>query len=546
MNYFSALLLSLLLTITVTPILVRAGRRFGIVDIPNARKIHTQPVPRVGGVAIALGCLVTTVLLQPGSDFIVAYLAGAGILVVLGMVDDIRGVDYRVKFPVQLIAALIVVFYGGVRITSLGGLLPEGSTLHPWLGCVLTLLAIVGVTNAINLADGLDGLAGGVCFLCLCSISFFAYVTEQTVILYLAVTLAGAVFGFLRFNTYPATLFMGDAGSLFLGFSMITLSLAITQDATPLSPLLPLLILGLPVLDTITVMAERIAHGRSPFAADKSHLHHRIMRLGFSHSESVFLIYLLQAGLITAAIFLRYHSEWLILAGYLVFSGAILAVFSAAAKTGWKVKRLDLIDRVIKGRLKAMILAGLLSRMTFRTVEYGLPLLLWMTCFVPATVPLYFQILSGGLLGLLSSAFLMSNRWLRRSALSLSLYLFIPVLVFSAVTHMAPWMGTYYQAVYGAVFLVLLFFVVLVLKFSRRKRGFHITPMDFLILFLVFVVPMILGPYQQYENFRLIMAMTIMLFFSYEVLMGELRENLVRLAVMTMTSLLTIVIRGFT
>lgn len=544
MIYFSALLVSLLLTIVMMPILVKAALRFGIVDVPDARKVHRDPIPRIGGVAIAIGSIIPFALWHQTTDFVWAYLAGAGILVVLGLLDDMRGLSYKIKFLGQIVAALIVIFYGGLRVTSLGGLLPPEVVLPQWFSIMLTLIAIVGVTNAINLSDGLDGLAGGICFLSLCCLAYLAYATENATVLFISVSLAGAVFGFLRFNTHPATLFMGDAGSLFLGFSVITLSLGITQGGSPLSPVLPLIILGFPVLDTLTVMSERIYHGRSPFMPDKNHFHHRIMRLGFYHTESVFLIYLMQALLITAAILFRFHSEWLLLGNYLVFSGLILGGFFIAEKTGWKIGRLDLIDRAIKGRLRSMVEQGLLIKLSFRAIEYGLPALVFVTCFLPAAFPDYFRLLSAGLLVMLALIWLLKKDWLRRIALSLALYLFIPFLIFMGVEQAASLMDGKMLRFFMLAYLLMLVFVVLTLRFSHRKKGFHVTTMDFLIIFLVLIVPFISGAYLQYKNFGLIVAATIMLFFSFEVLIGELRGQLNRLALLTSASLLVVVLRG--
>ena len=561
MTYFSVLLLSLLLTIVLMPILVRMALRFGIVDMPDARKVHSAPVPRIGGLAIALGSCIPFALWHQTSEFTIAWLVGAGILVLLGLIDDIRGLDYKIKFLGQIAAAMIMVFYGGLRIESLGGLLPESIILPQWFSIALTLVAIIGVTNAINLSDGLDGLAGGICFLCLCCIAYLAFTIENMVILFAAISLAGAVFGFLRFNTYPATLFMGDTGSLFLGFSVITFSLSITQGSTPLSPVLPLLILGFPVLDTLTVMSERIADGRSPFAPDKNHFHHRMLRLGFFHTESVFMIYVFQAVLVITAIVFRYHSEWFLLSSYLAFSGMVLLVFFTAEKYGWKIRRFDLVDRIIKGHLQIIVKQGLLIKLSFRVVEYGLPVLLLFSCFIPSAIPDYFHILSAVLFLLLLIIWLVTMSrlrsgalalylsiplsWLRRAVLTLCLYLFIPVLIYVGVTHKAPWFSEELENIYNVVYLVLMAFVILTLKFSRRKKGFKVTTMDFLILFLVFIVPLIGGTYLQYKSMGLIVAMTVMLFFSYEVLIGELRGNLNRLSYLTLASLLLVAGRGF-
>ena len=272
MIYFTTLLLSMFITIVLIPILKGMAVRVNAVDIPNSRKVHTKPIPRIGGVAMAIGTLVPILLWFPGSPMIRAIFIGAAIIVFSGAVDDIKQLGYKAKFAGQVIAALVIILYGGITINNLGVLMPDGYLLPKAISIGLTLLVIVGVTNAINLSDGLDGLAGGITLLTFICIAYLAFRCENLAIAISAVAAAGAIFGFLRYNTHPAVIFMGDAGSQFLGFLAIVLPVALTQENTPLSPFLPLIILGFPILDTVTVMTERIADGRSPFVADKKPL----------------------------------------------------------------------------------------------------------------------------------------------------------------------------------------------------------------------------------------------------------------------------------
>ena len=299
MTTFVSLLLALFLTVTLTPVFGRLAKWLEIYDLPGPRKVHQWPVPRVGGMAMAVGAFVPILLWAPQGPMIRAYLMGALVLVAFGIADDWKGLSFKVKFVAQIAAALIAIFYGDVRIVRLGDLLPGEMDLGYWVSVILTLVTIVGVTNAINLADGLDGLAGGICMLAFCCIGYLAYTVQDAGVLLPMAALVGAIVGFLRFNTYPATLFMGDTGSMLLGFSAIFFVLALTQGEGGLSPLLPLVILGFPVLDTLSVMVERIAQGQSPFSADKRHFHHRLMRMGLYHTESVFGIYVIQAALVT-------------------------------------------------------------------------------------------------------------------------------------------------------------------------------------------------------------------------------------------------------
>ena len=219
-----------------------------------------------------------------------------------------------------------------------------------------------------------------------------AYLVENTTVTLISLSLIGAIFGFLRFNTYPASLFMGDTGSQFLGFSLVTISLALTQGKTALSPVLPLIIFGFPVLDTMTVMLYRLSEGHSPFLPDKKHFHHRLMRLGFFHTEAVFVIYLIQAIFVVSAFVFRFYSEWSLLIGYGLFSLMIVGSFIVAAQTHFTLKRYNLIDKVIKGRLKVLKEKGFFIMIFFRIVEFGIPLLMVVTCFLPRTIPAFFSI----------------------------------------------------------------------------------------------------------------------------------------------------------
>src|SRR3972149_2137627 len=221
MLYLSTILLSAFITVSLIPVMTGLATRFQLVDFPSQRKVHTLPVPRIGGLAMTIGVIIPIVIWARGDDFAKAYIAGAGTLVIFGLLDDMKGLGYMMKFTGQVFAALVVVFYGGVRINSLGTLLPGAVQLPDWFVISLSVIAVVGVTNAINLADGLDGLAGGISLLGFCCIGYLAYLAGNDGVILLSLSLAGAIFGFLRYNTHPASLFMGDTGSQLLGFSAV-------------------------------------------------------------------------------------------------------------------------------------------------------------------------------------------------------------------------------------------------------------------------------------------------------------------------------------
>jgi UDP-GlcNAc:undecaprenyl-phosphate GlcNAc-1-phosphate transferase len=236
MIFFSTLFISMFITIVLIPIFKDLAVKVNVMDVPNDRKVHSYPMPKSGGIAMALGAFVPVLLWAPGGEFVRAVLIGAAIVILFGLIDDVRDLEWKTKLAGQCAAALVVILYGGVKIKSLGMLLPDDVFLPDWFAIPFTLIAIVGVTNAINLSDGLDGLAGGVSLLSFICIGYLAHCRGNIVIALLSVAILGAIFGFLRFNTYPATLFMGDAGSQLLGFLAVTLSLALTQGNTPPHP----------------------------------------------------------------------------------------------------------------------------------------------------------------------------------------------------------------------------------------------------------------------------------------------------------------------
>lgn len=538
MTIFASLLLSLFLTVTMTPVFGRLAKWLEIYDLPGPRKVHQWPVPRVGGMAMAVGALVPILLWAPQGAMIRAYIMGALVLVAFGIADDWKGLSFKAKFVAQIAAALIAIFYGDVRIVRLGDLLPGGMVLGYWVSVILTLVTMVGVTNAINLADGLDGLAGGICMLSFCCVGYIAWTVQDLGVLIPMAALIGAIVGFLRFNTYPATLFMGDTGSMLLGFSAIFFSLALTQGEGSLSPLLPLVILGFPVLDTLSVMVERMAQGRSPFSADKRHFHHRFMKMGLYHTESVLAIYVIQALLVTSALLFRSAPETAMLTGYLVFAGAVLIFFHWADAAGWKYTRTGFFDRLVKAPLRDLRERGVFIRVIFQAAEWGVPLLVVATCFLPAQVSPYYSVFAAGLLAWLLLAFIVRRDQVK-DAFTISLYLFIPVLVYlsdEGARGMGPLLYPYYFS-----FLLFVILVLITLRLTRRKMGFKPTTMDFLVVFVTLVL-MFLPELRM--RFGLMAVKTIVLFFCYEIILGETRDKIWKVAALTALAYLVIAVRG--
>jgi UDP-GlcNAc:undecaprenyl-phosphate GlcNAc-1-phosphate transferase len=543
MILFSTFIISTIFTILLMPIFINMACKLNFYDFPNSRKIHCDPVPRIGGIAMALGAFTPIIIWTPMTAFVQSVLIGSGILIIFGLVDDIREIGFKTKFFGQILAAVIVILYGGLRIESLGMFAPKGFILPIWLSIPVTLIIIVAVTNAINLSDGLDGLAGGLTLLTFLCIGYLSYLNQFQAFKIMSVAIIGAIFGLLRYNTHPATVFMGDAGSQLLGFIAISLSLALTKESNQISLVLVLLMMGIPVIDTFSVMIQRVIKGRSPFSPDKNHLHYKIMNLGFYHSESVLLLYILHGSLVCMGFVFRYMPAWFLLALYVFMSGALLTVIKLAMRKGWRFKRYDFIDKVIKGRLRVLKEENIIIKVSFKAIEIGFIFLLIFTCFLPEHINIYFSFCSAVFLGLILLTWQIKRQW-TSSLIESSIFLMIPFLVYLSEKDVVYLINTTLIKAYALSFGVLILFVLLTLKFTRRK-GFKTTPMDFLILLLALVVPNL--PDERIKSWQmgLVAAKIIAMFFTYEILKGELRLHTKRIEITAIIALLVISIRGF-
>lgn len=321
MDYVAGGMVAFFATIVLLPQLMHVSERLGLVDHPAQRKVHVRPIPVCGGIAMVCGVCIALALFGMQWTVLMPYCLGAGLLVVVGLLDDLRDIGYRLRLACQLVAALIVAI-GGTTLHHLPFFTgPAGSPL--WLDVAATTVFIVAVTNAVNLLDGLDGLAGGCVLLSLLAIGFVGDQTGGHDATLLAAVVGAAVLAFLRYNTHPALVFMGDAGSTFLGFTLAVVAvMTVGQPTVPVSRFALLPLIGLPVVDTLKVFCERLIHGRSPFTADRRHLHHRLLAAGLHHKQVVITLYLLQGAMVFGGALLHDH-EPLLLAGFFVVAAAL-------------------------------------------------------------------------------------------------------------------------------------------------------------------------------------------------------------------------------
>ncbi len=293
MSEFLAPALAFVLAFSLTPIVIRLAHRLDALDRPSARKIHYEPTPLLGGVAVfaAFWITVAVVLFLGGAERqMLGLFAGSAVILALGFYDDLKGLSYKAKFGGQFAAALILLA-AGIRIEFIT--FPFGDTIYlaPWIAVPLTLLWVVGITNAVNLIDGIDGLAAGVS--AIAAVVMFALMWgEFPVLALLSLVLAGAALGFLPHNFNPARIFLGDTGSLFLGFMLAGFSIAgVTKQATLTTVAIPVLIFGLPLADTFFAIWRRFRSRRPIFQADNGHIHHRLLALGLSTRQTVLVLY---------------------------------------------------------------------------------------------------------------------------------------------------------------------------------------------------------------------------------------------------------------
>ncbi len=543
MILFSTFLISTIITILLMPIFINLAYKANILDIPDQRKVHLNPTPRIGGIAMGLGAFLPILLWAPIDQFVKSMLLGSAIVVFFGLVDDVKHIGVKPKFAGQIAAGLIVILYGGLKIKSFGLLAPQGYLLPDWLAIPLTLVVVVAVTNAINLSDGLDGLAGGISLLTFLCLGYLAYSYDFQSLETMSVAMIGAIFGLLRYNTHPAVVFMGDSGSQLLGFFAITISLSLTQRCDQLSPVLPLFIIGLPVIDTLWVIFRRLTLRKSPFTADKNHLHHKLMRLGLFHSESVISIYLLHATLVCIAFIFRSKSDWFLLTLYVVLCGIMATIAIFAVRNNWTIKRYDFIDKIVKRRLRTLKDETNLIKFSFMGAETVFISLIIVSCFLPAHINIYFSFFSMVSLSLIILTWLIKKEW-TTGLIEITIFLLIPFLVYFSEKDTVYLMHTALKNAYTSAFGFLIIFTLATLKFTRRS-GFKTTPMDILILLFALVIPNLPDERIQSWQMGLVAAEIVVLFFSYEVLKVELRLKTKKLSVTALVALSIISLRGF-
>ena len=304
MNFIFIFLTAFVLALIFTPVAIWIAPKIGAVDIPkDARRMHTKPMPRFGGMAIFIGATAAIIVFMGNDPRVIGILIGGICVYALGVVDDLKGIPAKVKLLGQIGCASIV-FSFGIRIQFITNHFGDGhSYLVGVTSFIITIIWIVGIMNTVNLIDGLDGLAAGVAAIASLSICYTAYIHGMYEVTLAMLAIAGGALGFLPYNFHPAKIFMGDSGSLFLGFMLAAFSImGPVKGATIVATIVPVLVLGIPIFDTAFAILRRLINRRPIMEADKGHLHHRMMAVGLGQKRTVLMIYGISAVMGIAAV----------------------------------------------------------------------------------------------------------------------------------------------------------------------------------------------------------------------------------------------------
>lgn len=511
---------SLAISMATISLMTRLAPRLGMIDLPDSRKVHAQAVPRVGGIGIFLGAIASIILWIPLEPWMWAYLAGALVIFAFGAWDDSREMGHYFKFVGQLIAACGVVFGGELWISKLPFVPYEVSAAF---GQPFTVFALVGMINAINHSDGLDGLAGGESLLSLACLAYFGLAAGAAGFVLIIAAIVGGVFGFLRFNTHPAGVFMGDSGSQFLGFSLGVLAIVLTQKISPtLSMAIPLLILGLPIIDILAVLAQRISQGMNWFRATKNHIHHRLLALGFEHYQAVTLIYSVQATLALSSVSLAYESDGVVAGAYAAVCGLVFGLISYAERRRWSPGRsFGPFGTIARGELKPA-----LRRLPIAFVQVAIPAYLLIGGILVTADIADFGVAAAAIVAL-SLASIGSGAHGTGTALGR----FVVYSGAACVVSLLDQAGKPASGLMGA--LDVAFFVLLAIAVGAAIRldpdvDFQTTPLDFLLVFAVLAVGLLAQtPYRDIDVGGVILRVTT-LFYGCELLIASGRRRAVK------------------
>jgi UDP-GlcNAc:undecaprenyl-phosphate GlcNAc-1-phosphate transferase len=520
MELLLIVILATAVTVALIPVFERRAAALHVIDQPGGRKVHERPVPRVGGIAMAVGAALPVLIWQPLDRQVIALLLASLVVLLFGVWDDRANLSPAVKLLGQALAIVLAIALGGVSVHSLT--FTGRVELPAFVALPLTFVFLLGVTNAINLADGLDGLAGGTTFLSLAAIVALAIGHELPIVVTAGLALMGAIVGFLRFNSYPARVFMGDGGSQLLGFAAGVLAVMLTQSpALPYSAALPLLLLGLPILDTATVMAVRVREGRSPFSADRRHLHHRLLGLGFDQFEAVVVMYLLQGVLFLLAWFMRYQSDLNIVLAFTAFATVVTVTMFAAEHMHWRWQGLreQRLGEALAASLPWLKAGRHIPRWTNAIAWACLAVYIVGVAITSTGISRDVAWLAVGITAVLLLSGLRASHgagWERLAHGAV----FVAMVVTVYLDHIEPEQLRLFVLAKWLLFPAIALAVVIRMRTTRWRR-FEVTTLDVLVVFMALVLPNLPGLQGAPSDLGLSVVKLIVLLYAVEMLTGH-------------------------
>jgi UDP-GlcNAc:undecaprenyl-phosphate GlcNAc-1-phosphate transferase len=539
MNGFFVMTLAVALSMMLIPVARKLAPRLGMVDMPDPRKVHSAPVPRVGGWGITIGSLVPLVLVFQSDPLLQSFAAGGLVLFAFGLWDDARQVNHWIKFVGQFLAVGLVVYHGDLYVARIPFL--DSVVLSPEIGKPFTMFALVGVINAINHSDGLDGLASGESMLSLIAIAFLGYLSKNALVIGMALATIGGTLGFLRYNTHPARVFMGDAGSQFLGFTLGVLLVYLTQVAYPsASAALPLLLLGLPIADILAVLYQRISGGMHWFKATRNHVHHRLLSLGFSHFQTVVIIYSIQAALVVGAVLMRYQSDLIVGAAYFAVIVALFTALTVAERLNWKLDPQRVAPNVrFPEPIHRLLTNKTLRSVPLMTITVVVPMFMLFGALSVEAIPSDFGAVASALAALVLTQML-RGRAAGSLIMRAALYVTAAFSAYLLVTYPPGVAGPLAHKLADVMVFVLAAALGIFIRFLSDRK-FSTTPTDFLVAFGLVALVMFNRSGSEANATTQFVTYAIVLFYGCEVISERVAS---RWHVLNWAALATLTIAG--
>ncbi len=516
--YLLMAIMSMAICMAIIPVMMRIAPYIGMVDSPDERKVHTTAIPRSGGVGIVVGLLIPLILWLDFSSFTNSLIIGCFILLLFGAWDDARNIRPCYKFIGQLLAAILVVYYGDIYVSHFPFLGID--ELSPHIGKPFTVIAIVGMINALNLSDGLDGLAGGEALISLVAVFYLAYLYEGNVTMAITAATIGGIFGFLRFNSHPARIFMGDAGSQTLGFILAVLVVYLTQQVNSVvSPVTALLLLGFPIIDSLVVFYLRARRGDSLVVAAKDHLHHRLLARGFYHYESVMIIYSIQVILVVSAVLLSYESDFLLIGIYIGISALLFSILSFSEKTACVVHESNSSSSIFLHEIFEKY--EKFSILPYRILKAGISIFIISAAIMSTEVPVDLGVSALVLLLLLVVAIV--PRWSGDNLYRLLMFVTIGFSVYLLSNYPPVWLLEQISLVY-IFFLIMVVLAFITMRITVRDQ-FQITPLDYLVVIMAIIVGVAPGIEHGASSMIWLVVQMIILFYVCELVIQNMKDQ---------------------